>query len=93
MGAVVGDAVQPLVGGLQKTSHFLGRFAFDAHGHAKRAHFQIGHLAIEHLRHEFMRLGTRQVASAFFAATDFPNEVTDGHGHIVKHASSLSVMR
>ena len=66
--------------GIEKAQHFIHAFAFDAHGHAKGAHLQIAHLAIEQLPEQVGRLLTRQRACAAHAATNFLDVLTDSHG-------------
>jgi hypothetical protein len=51
------------MGGVQKAGHFFGCFAFDAHGQAKRAHFQVSHGAVQHLTHEVGGLRPRRASA------------------------------
>jgi len=77
-------ALQPGLGGIQQTRHFLGRFALDAHGQAERANFQIAQLSVEQLPHEICGLFAGERTRALLAAADVFEIGGDAHGRIVR---------
>ena len=78
--AVVGQAIQALVCGVQKARHFFRRFALDAHGQAEATDLQVGHGAVKHLAHQVGGLFACERACPVLAATDFLDVLTDAHG-------------
>jgi hypothetical protein len=73
------NQVQPLAGGVQKTRHFLGGFALDAHGKAKSACFQVGDGAVQQLAPQVGCFFAGDGAGAVFAAPDDFDVVADAH--------------
>ena len=71
---------QPVVHGIEKTSHFFRRFPLDAHGQAKRANFKVRDRAVQHLAEQIGGLRTAERAGAIFAAADFLDVVANSHG-------------
>ena len=74
------DQRQPVVHGIEKTSHLFGRFPFDAHGQAERADFQVGDRAVQYLTQQVGGLRAAERARAVFTAADFLDVVTNSHG-------------
>ena len=75
---------QALLGGVQKAAHFVCGLAFDAHGHTKSPDFQITDLAIQNLPEKVRCLFPRKRTGTVSSAPDFLDEVSYGHGAIVR---------
>ena len=71
--------VDALLGSVQKARHLIRGFAFDAHGQAKRAHFQVGNAAVQHLAKQVGRLGAGEGTTA-----NFFDVICNAHAGIVQ---------
>jgi len=64
---------------VEKTRHFIGGLALEAHGQAEGADLEIAHGAVEHLSEQVGGLRAFECARAVLAAPDFFQMVFDAH--------------